>query len=70
MADGGVLEKYLTDVQTDGGNVKWSKNPRGEVQVLWLQTRALFLATENRDNVLSGLRMFKSSLLVLFYMRS
>ena len=41
MADGGVLEKYLTDVQTDGGNVKWSKNPRGEVQVLWLQTRAM-----------------------------
>ena len=41
IADGGVLEKYLTDVQTDGGNVKWSKNSRGEVQVLWVQTRSM-----------------------------
>ena len=41
IADGGVLEKYLTDVQTDGGNVKRSKNSRGEVQVLWVQTRSM-----------------------------
>ena len=43
MADGGVLEKHLTDVQTDGGNVKWSKNPREEVQVLGRQTPHLEL---------------------------
>ena len=38
IADGGVLEKYI---QNDGGNVKWSKNSRGEVQVLWVQTRSM-----------------------------
>ena len=31
----------MTDVQTDGGNVKRSKNSRGEVQVLWVQTRSM-----------------------------
>ena len=41
MADGGVLEKYLTDIQVDGGDVKWSKNQAGEITVLWVQTRSM-----------------------------
>ena len=41
IADGGVLEKYLADIQTDGGDVKWSKNVKGQVEVLWIQTRSM-----------------------------
>ena len=108
MADGGVLEKYLADIQSEGWDIKLHKNQRGEVLVLWVQTRSmvqdvsvtkpyvwqtdttfgtnhegyklyiplhkssmtgryqvsglLFLATENRDNVLAGLKMFKNAL--------
>ena len=29
IADGGVLEKYLRDVQADGGDVQWNKNEGG-----------------------------------------
>ena len=39
IADGGVLENYLADIQADGGSVKWIKNQRGEVVVFWVQTR-------------------------------
>ena len=108
IADGGVLENYLADIQADGGSVKWIKNQRGEVVVLWVQTRTmahdvsvtkpfvwqtdttfstnregyklyvplhkstltgryqvsglLFLATENRDNLYAGLKLFKDAL--------
>ena len=41
MADGGVLDKYLTDVQTEGGNVKWKKDRSGQVTVLWIQNRSM-----------------------------
>ena len=41
IADGGMLEKYLADIQTDEGDVKWSKNLKGEVEVLWIQTRSM-----------------------------
>ena len=32
-ADGGHLEKYLTDIELNGGTVKWSKSESGEVLV-------------------------------------
>ena len=41
MADEGVLEKYLADIQSEGGDIKWHKNQRGEVVVLWVQTRSM-----------------------------
>jgi hypothetical protein len=41
IADGGVLEKCLTDIQADGGDVKWNKNQAGEVTVLWVQKRSM-----------------------------
>ena len=41
LADGGSLEKYLMDIQTEGGSVKWSKAESGEITVLWIQTKAM-----------------------------
>jgi len=41
MADGGDLEKYLLSIVQEGGNVKWSKNETGEVDVSWIQTRTM-----------------------------
>ena len=39
--DAGKLEKYLADVQLEGGHVKWCKNDSGEVSVLWVQTQSM-----------------------------
>ena len=41
IGDGGLLEKYLADVQLEGGKVNWSKNKAGKVTVLWVQTRTM-----------------------------
>ena len=41
ISDDGKLEKYLADVQLEGGQVKWCKNSTGEVSVLWVQTQAM-----------------------------
>lgn len=40
MADSGVLEKYLTQVEVEGGTVNWTRSELGEeVTVLWIQTK-------------------------------
>ena len=41
LADVGQLEQYLSSVQLEGGQVKWSKNDANEVSVLWVQTRMM-----------------------------
>ena len=41
IADAGALEKYLANIQLDGGMVKWSKNAEEEVSVLWVQTQSM-----------------------------
>ena len=40
-ADGDLLEKYLTDIELEGGTVKWSKSDTGEIVVLWIQTKSM-----------------------------
>ena len=41
VADGGSLEKYLMDVELEGGSVNWSKSDTGDVVVLWVQTKSM-----------------------------
>ena len=41
IRDSGKLEKYLANVQLEGGCVNWHKNESGEVSVLWVQTRTM-----------------------------
>jgi hypothetical protein len=41
VADGGVLEKYLMNIQQEGGTVNWSKSESGEIVVLWIQTKSM-----------------------------
>ena len=41
IADSGILEKYLANIQLEGGLVKWCKNQAGEVNVLWVQTQLM-----------------------------
>lgn len=46
VGDGGVLEKYLTDIQLEGGKVYWKKSDEGEVMVLWIQTKSMVIDVE------------------------
>jgi hypothetical protein len=41
LGDEGHLEKYLADVQLEGGLVNFQKNKAGQVSVLWVQTRSM-----------------------------
>ena len=41
LGDEGNLEKYLADVQLEGGKVNYQKNQAGKVSVLWVQTRTM-----------------------------
>ena len=41
LGDEGHLEKYLADVQLEGGKVNFQKNKAGKVSVLWVQTRSM-----------------------------
>ena len=34
IADGGYLEKYFTEIELEGGTVKWKKSDAGDVVVL------------------------------------
>ena len=41
IADGGCLEKYFTEIELEGGTVKWKKSDAGDVVVLWIQTKSM-----------------------------
>ena len=41
LGDESRLEKYLADVQLEGGLVKYKKNKAEQVAVLWVQTRTM-----------------------------
>merc|ERR1719318_602931 len=41
IADVEKLEKYLANVQLEGGIVNWCKNQADEVSVLWVQTQSM-----------------------------